>query len=93
MSNWKQIIAARARHGSFVGNGTANEDDYYEFFGGSDSYIDLANGTLIANFSKVFRQLKPRNVTFEEPVRSLFLKQSINEKIGAGCVGQCSSER
>lgn len=93
MCNWEKMIAAKARHGTFYGHDPADEDAYYEFFGGSDPSFGQTNGINIAIFRRVFQLLKSRNVTFEKPVRSLFLKQSINENIGAGCVGQYSSER
>lgn len=93
MSNWEQIIASRARHGTFVGNSKEDENAYYEFFGGSAPKADQVSGTFFTHLRRAFQLLRLEKVTFEKPALSLPLKRSCTKNIGAAYVGQNCSER
>ncbi len=76
MSNWEQIIATKARHGTFVGNRSTDEDLYYEFFAGSDARRLDFQGMVSAIYHRSLDLLKRAKVTFPKPALSLFQKRA-----------------
>lgn len=48
MGNWQEMMRTRARHGSFVGRGSRDEDSYFEFFAGSDLDREIHRSITVA---------------------------------------------
>lgn len=74
MSSWEQMIASRARHGSFTGRGLANETEYYEFFECRTLQLDEVTHKIASIYSRSLSMMKSPNVTFRIPANNLFGK-------------------
>jgi hypothetical protein len=72
MSNWERLIANKAHHGSFKGNGLADENAYYEFFAGSSPRSVDYRGIVLAIIVTAIAVRRVMKVTFSAPATKLF---------------------
>lgn len=72
MSDWKKMMASKARHGRFNGRSLADENAYFEFFGGSNQRPVDCRG-VVSKICAIATQLpKVLKVTFPTLTINLF---------------------